>query len=339
MRHGLVVVGRVIFAVAIAVCALWTALAFWYRLPMTEPFRALAAAATGGLGVAAIAGVFTRRCVPILPLALAFAGAVVWWSTITPPRGGTFAPDVAQLTTGDVNGDVLTLRNVRNFTWRSDSDFDARWEERRYDLTQLRHLDVFMSHWSGSAIAHMILSFGFEDGRQLAWSIEVRRPAAGVYSPIADAFKTDTLIMIAADERDVVRVRATVRGEDVQLYRLNITPELARKLLLQYVEDANAVAAAPVFYNSLTTNCTTTVVKMMHAIGVSTPFDWRMILNGYFPSLAYAHGAVDTSLSLFALEAAAHIGALARAVGPADDFSLAIRRNAPTPPPRSAPAR
>ena len=50
----------------------------------------------------------------------------------------------------------------------------------------------------------------------------------GQYSPVADAFKTDTLVSLATTERDFVRLRFNVRGEDARLYQLLISPGHAR---------------------------------------------------------------------------------------------------------------
>ena len=102
-----------------------------------------------------------------------------------------------------------------------------------------------MSYWAGPEMAHTIMSFGFEGGDYIAWSIEVRRLKGGEYSPIADLFKTDPLVIVAADERDVIRVRTNVRHEDVELYRLKASPEKARSLLLEYVVDANGLVETP----------------------------------------------------------------------------------------------
>ena len=274
---------------------------------------------------------FARRPVLALPFVLAFGLILAWWSTIQPVANADWAPDVARQTTGALNGNELTLTNVRDFTWREDGSFDESWTTRTYDVSKLHSLDVFMSYWAGPEMAHVIMSFGFEDGTQLAWSIEVRRRKGGEYSPLADLFKSSPLVVLAADERDVVRVRTNVRGEDVRLYRLRTPPAAARSILLEYVDDANALAVKPTFYNSLTTNCTTSIVRLMRAAGQSVPFDWRLIVNGYMPSYLYDQGAVDTRMSLEQLQERGSIDARAKAADQATDFSKLIRVDVPLP--------
>ena len=138
-------------------------------------------------------------------------------------------------------------------------------------------------------------------------------------------------MILASDERDVVRLRSNIREEDVQLYRLRTPPDVARMLLLQYVDDANGLAKQPEFYNSITTNCTTAVVKLIRAAGGHMPFDWRLIVNGFLPSYLYDRGAVDTRISLEELRARAQISARARKAGNSPDFSNIIREGVPSP--------
>jgi hypothetical protein len=316
----------------IAPASAWASLALWYRVPGPESVRALAAILFIIIGLATIVSlVLRRRLKAQIVFVIAFGAVLTWFGAIKAPGNGDWALDVARQTTGVLDGDTLTLTNVRDFEWQSDSAFTEHWSARSYDLSKLRTLDLFLSYWAGPEMAHFILSFGFEGGDQIAWSIEVRRSKSGEFSPIADLFKSNPLVILASDERDVVRVRSNIRGEDVQLYRLRTPPEAARALLLEYVQDSNALAADPVFYNSITTNCTTTVVKMIRAAGGKLAFDWRLIVNGYLPGYLYDRGLVNTQISQSELTALAHIDTRARAEGDSADFSRLIRVGLPSP--------
>ena len=230
---------RIIAAiVVIAPLTAWSALALWFRLPAPEALRGAAAIVFALLGLATIAALFMRRSRSLIALAVfavAFGGLLAWWSTIKPPLDGDWAPEVARQTTGSIEGDILTLSDVRDFDWRTDTDFTETWSKRAYDLSKLKTLDLFLAYWAGPEMAHVIMSFGFEDGEHIAWSVEVRREKTGEFSPVADAFKNHTLVYLATTERDLVRLRTNVRGEDVRLYRLNTPPDQARALLREYV--------------------------------------------------------------------------------------------------------
>ena len=328
MRLSLVV----IVILAIGLMTVWACLALFYKFPAPEALRNITAILFGLVGITAVSSLIGRfRWLPILIFLVAFGSVVIWWASIKPPREGDWAHDVARQVTGSIDGDRLTLKNVRNFGWNPDGSAVERWETRSYDLRKLQTLDLIMSYWAGPEMAHMILSFGFEDGAYLAWSIEVRRHSGGAFSPLADLFKANPLVIVAADERDVVRVRSNIRDEDVRLFRMRTPPENATKLLLQYVADANALAEHPEFYNSLTTNCTTASTRMMRAVGAKFPFDWRLIVNGYLPDFAYQRGALDSRIPFSELKAAAHIDARARAADTSVDFSKLIRAGIPSP--------
>jgi hypothetical protein len=318
-------------ALVIVPVSAWSALALWFRLPAPEGLRATAAVLFAVLGLGTIAALFFRRSLTALTVvALVFGGLLVWWSTIKPPAGGDWAPDVARQTTGSVQGDILTLSDVRDFDWRSDDDFTERWSKRSYDLSKLKTLDLFLAYWAGPEMAHVIMSFGFEGGEFLAWSVEVRRENGGQFSPIADAFRNHTLVYLATTERDSVRLRANVRGEDVRLYRLNTPPEQAKLLLLEYAAQSTELAARPKFYNSITANCATVVFKIVHAAGGTFPLDWRLVVNGFLPGYLYDQGVVVTSIPLAELIERAAISEKAKAADQSPDFSRAIRVGVPS---------
>ena len=288
---------------------LWASLALWFRIPGPEWLRGIMAALSCCVSLTTVAALSTdRRWRALAIFVPALAALLVWWSTIKPPTVADWSPDVARQVTGVVEGNLLTLKNVRDFDWTSRTEYKERWVTETHDLSKLRELDVF-----------------------LAWSAEVRSRKGGEFSPVADLFRSNPLVIIASEERDVVRLRSNIRGEDVQLYRLSTPPDVARAILLQFVEESNALAARPRFYNSITTNCTTAVVKLVRAAGGRLPFDWRLIVNGFLPSYLYYHGIVDTRISLEELRARSRISERARQADDSPDFSRIIREGVPSP--------
>jgi hypothetical protein len=284
------------------------------------------------LALATVAGLVTsRRWLAVTIYAVVIALVFAWWSTIRPSNDRAWQPDVARNVTATIDNDRLVVDNVRNFNWRSDQDFDQRWEQRSYHLSQLHDVDLILSYWSGEAIAHLIVSFGFNDGRRLDFSIETRKERGEEYSTIAGFFRQYELLIIAADERDIVRVRSNVRGEDVRIYRLRMPPKYARQLLEEYVDDVNALSREPRWYNTATGNCTTLVFGMVHTLRPGLPLDYRVLLSGYLPNYAYDVGATDTSMPFEQLRALSRIHDKAMQADGDPDYSRLVRVGIPVP--------
>jgi Domain of unknown function (DUF4105) len=325
-------IGFALLAIAILLIGVWCSVAIWYRCPAGEAVRGLLAAATLAFAVAVVACLATpRRWLALAVYAASFALFLAWWATIKPTNDRNWAPDVARSATATIDGDRLVVKNVRNFTWRSDTDFDQRWEERTFDLSHVTDVDLIMSYWAGEAIAHTIVSFGFNDGARLAFSIETRKESHEGYSSVAGFFKQYELAVVAADERAVVRVRSNVRGEDVRIYRLRMTPQNARVLLGEYVTAVNDLARTPRFYNTLTSNCTNLVFDMVKVIHPGVPMDARVLFSGYLPNYAYDLGATDTSVSFEKLRDLSKIHDKAALADADPNFSARIREGVPAP--------
>jgi hypothetical protein len=266
---------------------------------------------------------------------LVFGGALLlwtlWWVSIRPATRLQWVPEDARQATGAIAGDQLLVHHVRNFLWRDKRDYSPRWEDRRYDLGELSALDLFVCTWGDPQIAHLIPSFRFRTVPPLSISIETRREIGERWTALAGFMKSYELIMIAADERDVIRNRAVIRNEDVRLYRLRSSARLRRRLIEHYVAQMNRLAWRPRFYNTVFANCSTEVARLIRASGQPFPIDWRVLVSGHIAAYPYDHGLIDTSLSFAALHAAADIGAKARAARDAGDFSDRIRVGLPDP--------
>jgi hypothetical protein len=321
-----------VIAVSLLLLALaaWTATALWFQAPGGPLARTLLI----GLWVLFAAAVLTRawRGPPwpaLVAFGLAFGAVLLWWHALKPSNEREWADDVARTSHGEINGDQVTLHNLRNFEWRTNTDYTVRWETRRYSLLQLQSLDMITSYWASRAIAHLLFSFGFADGEQVVFSVEIRRERQESYNTIGGLFKQFELSVIAADERDIIRVRTNVRGEDDYLYRLQLPADDIRALFLAYIAQANELVGTPRFYNTLTVNCTTLVYQMLKHILGTLPLSYRVLLSGYLPEYVYSLGGLDGRYTLAQLRAMGRITERARAATGAR-FSRDIRAGIPS---------
>ena len=101
---------------------------------------------------------------------------------------------------------------------------------------------------------------------------------------------------------------------------------------MDYVKKINELAAAPEFYNTLTTNCTTNILLHAQSSGGQARYNWKLLLSGYAPAYAYELGVLDSSLPFPELRRMSQINARAHAADDAPDFSLRIREGLPVPP-------
>ena len=300
----------------------WGTLALHFAGPRHGADALATAWAVGG--VAMLFGVRpSDRALAVFAVAVALF--LAWWATVRPRNDRAWQPDVARPPYAEVDGDRLTIHNVRNFDYRSETDFTERWETRTYDLANLDRLDFFMSYWAGPSIAHTIMSWAFADGQHVAISIETRKEIGETYSAIAGFFRQYELYYVVADERDVIRLRTNFRGERVYLYPLRTPRERVRRGLLQYVAAMNRLAVTPEFYNAGTENCTTTIRTNVQQMGVSMPFDWRVLVNGRLDEMLYERRVIDTTRPFPDVKAASRIDGRARRADADPEFSRLIR--------------
>lgn len=331
LRGGDCVMAMIRLATCLACpLAVWGCLALWYRAPGGRALKILAVAAWAGLSLLALLGLSgTHPTLAAAAFGAAFGALLVWWHRLMPSNDRDWADDVAEMTSGTVAGDRVVLHNVRNFDWRGEADYTQRWETRSYDLSQLRSVDMIMSYWTIRPIAHVLISFGFDVGDHVAFSVEIRREKNEAFSAIGGFFKEFELCILAADERDVIGLRTNVRGEDDYLYRIRIPEPAMRSLFLAYVEQANALVRTPRFYNTITVNCTTLIYHMMSCIVGHLPLDYRLLFSGYLPAYVYRVGGLDRRYTLEQLRSFGRITERARGSDRSGSFSADIRHGVP----------
>lgn len=336
MRRVAKVSGRALLTLLILGLTLWA----FGALHLGPPKAPMLAKLVAVLGVvAAIAAVLPRlRWQPIAVFAVAFVAVLLQWQTVQPSNDREWQPDVARVPHATIDGDQVTIHNIRNFEYRTETDYTPRYYDKTFDLRKLDSADLIAVYWMGDAIAHIMVSFGFSGEDYLTMSIETRKEVGEEYDTLAGFFRQYELIYIVGDERDLIRLRTNYRKnppEDAYLYRTNAPPENVRRLFLSYLEEINSLAQQPQFYNTLTTNCTTNVLRHTRANPGDRRYSWKILLSGYAPLYTYEHGGLGNELPFEEIKRRSHINAAAQAADTATDFSQRIRASVPRPSPRA----
>jgi hypothetical protein len=197
-------------------------------------------------------------------------------------------------------------------------------------------VDILVTYWGSKPIAHIMVSFGFGDDQFLAVSIETRKELGESYSAVNGFFRNYELAYVVADERDVVALRTNYRNPEEQVYalRTQIALENGRKLFLDYIHSMNKLRQHPRFYNTLTTNCTTQVLRHVWAFGSDARYNWQILLSGYVPEYLYENDTLMPGMSLDEVMRRSLVNEKAHAVPLDENFSKAIRESVPRPPAR-----
>ncbi len=326
-------------AVILAVCVLglivcavagWGTLAILFTVAQ-DSLRLALASGFALCSLVVLGCLFSRRWRwrALLAYVIPLAALLLWWQSLQPSNARDWQADVALLPYATISGNQVRVHNIRNFSYRSEYDYQPAYYDQDYDLSQLQGVDLVSSYWMGPAIAHVFLSFAFADGKHLAVSIETRKEKSESYSTLKGFFRQYELFYVVADERDVLKLRTNYRQdppEQTYLYRLKGSIESGRRLFLEYMHNINALKQQPQFYNSLTTNCTTAIWLTMRDNPQSVPFSWKILASGYLPEYLYEQGLLHTDgLSFAELQRRALLNPRAQAVGDSEDFSRLIR--------------
>jgi hypothetical protein len=304
------------------------ALRYWDR---ANPALRTAAAAAWALAALLLIIGFARRRWRWRALAgftALFALLLAAWSALQPSNDRNWEPENAVLAYATIDGEHITLHNIRNFDYRTETDFTPAYYDRSFDLRQLDTVDLFAVYWMGPAIAHAFLSFGFTDGAHVAFSIETRREKGQSYSSLQGFFRQYTLYYAVGDERDIVRVRTNYRHdppERVYRYPLRGSAAAGKRLFLEYLGQINALTQHAEWYNTLTSNCTNSIWFLTRLAPEHVPYSWKILLSGYLPQYLYEQGRLDTSVPFEELQRRAYINPRAQAADRAADFSQQIR--------------
>ena len=263
---------------------------------------------------------------PFLLVLTLFVAFLVWWFLQKPSNERDWDPNFSQIARVDLEGDLLTIHNVRHTEYRSLTDFTVHYETRAYHLSRLVGVDLLIVFWGSPLICHPLLIFDFGDDGRICTSIEVRYRKGQKYGFFRSLYRQQELAYVYCDERDAILKRTKhSRNHDAYLYRIQARADEIQKVFLEYVVNTNNLVDRPRWYNGITTNCTTSFYRQRDH---DLDWDLRWLLNGQLDHMIYDHGRLDNRVPFAELKEKSRINALANEA-PLDSFGDFIRRNLP----------
>jgi hypothetical protein len=318
--------GRLVVAVVVVVLSLWCIGAIWY-CGIDGPILRGVAAAAFALGFS-VAWFLSRRRRVVAVLFLGLCGGIILaWQAVRPSNDRDWSPDMVVLPHVDFEGSLAHVHNVRFCKYVTPDEYTVEHYDKTFDLDKLESAHFMVEpFWGFEGSAHTLLSFGFEGGDYVSVSVELRREKGEHFSPLAGLFRQYELMYVIGDDRDLIRLRTNYRQDKVYLYPIDAPPEKLRELFTDMLQRANQLRMRPEFYNTLTSTCTTNIVKHINRISPRTvPYSYKVLLPGYSDQLAYDLGLISADLSLEETKRRYRIDELARTLGDDPHFSARIR--------------
>lgn len=256
---------------------------------------------------------------------------LLWQGFKTPPTEADWQEQLKIASTAEFNGDIVTVRNVRNFRYGpTEADMHRSYYDKTYDLNQIKQVWYTAEPFNENKIAaHTFLSFEFQNGDFLAITIEARKTKNQTYSIYKGMLRTYPLIYLAADERDVTLLRANLRKDNVYVYPVKLSkPENAKLLLKDMLEKMNDLQKNPSWYNTFWANCTSSIVQHINNLspGRVSMLSWQLWLTASADELALKSGLLNTSLPIDEARKKYYITEHSIQIGDVPDYSTRIRQ-------------
>jgi hypothetical protein len=259
--------------------------------------------------------------------------AVLWaWTALTPSNNRPWVPQHTRLAWAEITDSSARINDIRNFSFIAADRFTPAYYDTSFDLRKIATawfvVVPFSKRWRGPA--HTFVSFGFTDSQFVSISVEARREQGEIYTPLQGLLKRFELIYVVGDERDVIGQRAAFSTEEVYLYPIRASPERVREVFIEMLRRANQLRVTPEFYNTLTNNCTSNLVRHVNeVVPGKVSGGIKIMLPGYADEVAKNLGLIDTELDLAQARERFRINDRARRFIRDPLFSLRIRGASP----------
>lgn len=219
----------------------------------------------------------------------------------------TWDEDVAVLAGVELlPGGAVHLSDVRDWSYTRDSVVSKRYFDARYDPTDIVGLWLYEQELGlGGLVAHTFLVFEFDPGtvsepeRWLGLSVETRREAGEPYSIVRGMLREFEVTHVWATERDLVTRRVEHLDYPLTRYRVDVPDEYLGRIFLQFLRETMELSTTPRWYNTLTTNCTSSLIEYVNQVEPgAVPHHYSSVLTGRADDHLKRLGYLDSDYSL-----------------------------------------
>jgi len=259
-------------------------------------------------------------------------GFIFWYLTVKPTYTHDYDPLYQKLPKVGFAGDVVTIRNIRDFSYTTEQSYTQHYYTGSFDLSTVRSVDYILvpfidAHWK----AHVMLSFGFENGTHFVISPEGMREKGELYSLSGVLLRNYELAYLVVDEKDALTLRAIARNNQVYLYPLLLSKERMKELARDMLSRAQALSSIPTWYSLFSDACSLSVIQhIQRSLHESTlPLDFREFVSGFSDWYLYDNGLISTSTTFATERDAALVSEKIWLYRDSPDFSEKIREVGP----------
>lgn len=272
-----------------------------------------------------------RRTVrPLLTLFFVlFIFFTFWHITVKPTYNHKYISMYQILPEVSFSGDIVTIHNIRNFSYITEDDFEKNYYTATFDLSKIKSVDYILVPFSDNKLkAHIMLSFVFEDGTSFVISPEGRREKGEQYSLFNATIRQLELAYLITSESDALTLRAVARNNSVYLYPLVLTKESRKALALDMLSRSKELFSNPTWYSLFSDACALNVVHhIQKSVQSDVPlFNFKIFVSSFSDSYLYENNLIATSTRFEKMKQGALISEKIRRYADTDDFSRKIRK-------------
>lgn len=258
-------------------------------------------------------------------------GELVLFNFLSAPAREIWDKQWSHPSQASLNGDILHLRNIRDFEFYSPWEYDERYLTEDFNLKELCAVHLIESRSHGIIPGcDLLFSFVFRDGRNLAFGPELKLPVNQQLNEVQSLYKSYGLLYVFGTEEDLLRLRSQKKHEYLSFHTLRITPEQAQNMLLACIRLAEDTPTDKAYPPYLKKYCG----SMQQILRAVHP-ELRHVLNEEAAHELYTAGILETAPgeTWETYQRRCSIGF--KISDNRDDYSAAIRRHtgaAPLPP-------